>query len=322
MLDNSAHHRTPELALGALAVSLTLSEPSAELRFPGEDGGHSLATWARRDLAATLQLLAERAQYISGASGAAIGLRNGSQITCQASSGPSAPKIGSHLDVASGLSGESVRTRKTLRCDNTASDPRVDHEACDRLGIASFAVMPIVRGEEVVGIFEIFHRKPHALQSRDLLALERMCEMVNTALDHVSDQRLAPPARSFAVHGNAPTPPAHPANTLPVEPASPELNTVSPTPSESPVAPPPGAEPLKVHTCSQCGFPVSDGRTRCVDCEASSPTTQTPAASEALFSAQLADSGSRNFKHWILANRYIIGMVLISAATIAFALLR
>ena len=44
---------------------------------PGENGGRSLAEMAHRDLDAALQLLAERAQYITAASGAAIALRRG-----------------------------------------------------------------------------------------------------------------------------------------------------------------------------------------------------------------------------------------------------
>lgn len=162
-------------------------QASQELEFPGEDGGESLASWARRDLEATLQLLADRAQYITGSSGAAIALRDGGDIICRASSGPSAPEVGSYLQVSSGLSGESVRTRKTLRCDDASSDPRVNHESCRALGIASFAVMPLIRFGEVVGILEIFSAHPHAFNERDLLALERMGEMVNTALDQVGD---------------------------------------------------------------------------------------------------------------------------------------
>ena len=41
--------------------------PVSAVRFPGEDGGHSLAEMAQRDLDAALQLLADRAcQYIYG----------------------------------------------------------------------------------------------------------------------------------------------------------------------------------------------------------------------------------------------------------------
>src|SRR5207248_8250169 len=42
---------------------------------------------------------------------------------------------------------------------------------------------------EVIGIFEVFSNKPRAFQERDLLALERMGEMVNTALDQVKSPK-------------------------------------------------------------------------------------------------------------------------------------
>src|SRR5262249_32088261 len=88
-----------------LATEVRVLEP---LRFPSEDGGRSLQEMAQRDLDAALQLLAERAQYITGASGAAIALGDADGMVCRASSGPSAPKVGSTLQANSGLSGESV----------------------------------------------------------------------------------------------------------------------------------------------------------------------------------------------------------------------
>lgn len=160
------------------------SEHPAGVRFPGEDGGQSLAAMAQRDLIATLQLLAERAQYITGATGAAIALRDEGEMTCRASAGTSAPEVGAHLQVDSGLSGESVRTRKTLRCDDAATDPRVNRESCEALGIASVVVMPLARGKEVIGVFELFSDKPNVFQARDITALERMGAMVFTAMEH------------------------------------------------------------------------------------------------------------------------------------------
>ncbi|PYV90338.1 MAG: hypothetical protein DMG90_09515, partial [Acidobacteria bacterium] len=52
--------------------SAAAEKPVDVLSFPGDDGGRSLTAMARRDLHVALQLLAERAQYITGASGAAI----------------------------------------------------------------------------------------------------------------------------------------------------------------------------------------------------------------------------------------------------------
>src|ERR1700746_1532035 len=95
------------------------------MRFPAEDGGRSLAEMAERDLGATLQLLAERAQYITGATGAAIALLDGEVMVCKATAGTSAPSVGTQLQVNSGLSGESVRTQQTLVCEDASTDTRV-----------------------------------------------------------------------------------------------------------------------------------------------------------------------------------------------------
>jgi len=135
------------------------------LRFPGEDGGKSLSQMAQRDLDATLQLLAERAQYITGASGAAIALRQGENMVCCASAGPSAPEMGAHLQIDSGLSAESVRTRKILICEDAENDPRVNRDSCRAFGVASVVVMPLVREEEVYGVFELLSGRPRAFGS-------------------------------------------------------------------------------------------------------------------------------------------------------------
>src|SRR6185312_3114146 len=144
----------------------------------------SLSQMAQRDLDATLQLLAERAQYITGASGAAIALREGETMVCCASSGPSAPELGAHLQIDSGLSAESVRTRKILICEDAENDPRVNRESCRTFGIASVVVMPLVRGEEVYGVFELLSGRPRAFEERDYVALNRLAEMIQTAVEH------------------------------------------------------------------------------------------------------------------------------------------
>ena len=284
--------------------------------------GLSIVDSARRDLEATLQLLADRAQYITAASGAAIALRDGDKVLCRASSGSAAPDLGSCLDLSSGLSAECVRTRIALRCDDVATDSRVNQESCRRLGIASLAITPIVRGDEVVGIFEVFSNKPRAFQERDLAALERLREMVNIALDEASPERAN--SSPFAVHGDevkafaaaagVGTQPistiadirrkAHPTGFITGLPGNPESHSEK------------AMDLDRIRTCKRCGFPVSEGRQLCLDCEDKGiPVSQT-----AITAGAGASSGG--IKAWLLTNRYVIGMVLISAVTIAFALLR
>lgn len=170
--------------LSTLSSEKTFTEKTP--RFPGEDGGRSLAEIAQSDLDAALQLLADRAQYITGASGAAIALRRGehADMLCRASAGLNAPELGSLLSMEYGLSGESVRTGRSLRCDDAEHDPRVNREGCRQLGIASVLIMPIISDRQVLGVFELFSGKPHAFDERDVSALQRLGEMVETAVKH------------------------------------------------------------------------------------------------------------------------------------------
>jgi hypothetical protein len=169
------------------AANARLGKPQEwAARFPGEDSGRSLAKMAEADLDAALQLLADRAQYITGASGAAIALRRGHNhdMMCRASVGSNAPELGSLLSMEYGLTGESVRTQQVLRCDDTERDTRVNRDVCQRLGIASVIVMPVIRDQKLLGIFELLSGKANAFSDRDVSALTRLGEMVATAVKH------------------------------------------------------------------------------------------------------------------------------------------
>jgi hypothetical protein len=271
-----------------LTAEVRLHEP---LRFPAEDGGRSLNDMAERDLDAALQLLAERAQYITGASGAAIALGDVQQMVCRASSGPCAPKVGSSLQADSGLSGESARTRQILCCNNAAEDARVDRESCRALGIAAAMVMPLQRNEEVVGIFEIFSSRAHAFEERDLIALQRLGEMILTAIEHAE---AAHDAHSLIAAAGI--------STSVRDAAGDPLAEAISSPTQAPLV----RELGNIGQCRACGFPVSEGRTFCVDCENSSKR----GTSQASQSSGAAQSGESS---WLQSHKYLVGTVVVAA---------
>ena len=100
-----------------------------------------------------IQLLAEQAQYITGATGAAVALQTSAEteMVCCASAGITAPPVDSHVQLSASFSGTCVKTRQLLRCDSVDSDERVDIESCRALGIASIIVMPLLQGDRVAG---------------------------------------------------------------------------------------------------------------------------------------------------------------------------
>jgi len=292
--------------------------PRETLRFPAEDEGKSLAEMAQRDLDAALQLLAERAQYITGASGSAIALRQGAEMICRASAGPSAPELGAHLQINSGLSGESIRTRQILRCDDAETDDRVNRESCRALGIASVVVMPLVYEQEVNGVFELFSGRPKAFEERDITALQRLAEMIQTAIEHSeatkrTEQELAAQPETAASATEAESAPSVPAAEV-LRSAEPNRGLL--TFSAEPEA---ADEPLfamrgNIGKCQACGFPVSEGRVLCVDCEAHQETDGT-ASNAPEFLSHLEDD-----RGWVSSHKYLIGIVVMVIATIVVLL--
>jgi len=254
------------------------------------------------ELEAALQLLAERAQYITGATGVALALSEGEEMVCRASAGPSAPAVGVRLQVRSGLTGESIARKQLLRCDNAETDPRVNLETCRELGIASIVVMPLLtRTGEILGLFELFSDHAGAFEERDLIALERMADLTLTAL-YLAEQKepaVAPEAVPEPKQPSQPTvaeaavaeaqvaPLSEPGGepdqkteeaAIPVEEAAipatlegPVFDLEPPTLPEEPLV---DVQPVvvpeamaRVQKCTSCGFPVSEGRTLCLDCE-------------------------------------------------------
>ena len=293
--------------------------PAEPLRFRADDDGHSLSGVAQRDLNAALQLLTERAQYITGASGAAIALRHEGEMVCRACAGSSAPELGAHLQVDSGLSGESVRTRQILRCDDAESDTRVNRESCRALGISSVMVMPLVRDSEVMGVFELFSERVNAFEERDIVALQRIAEMIQTAVEHAEAAEHA--EKRIAAHEEVPIQ-VEVAEKPAAKPGPEVRKEEGLNPEAKPEIVPPAAVTaparLTVRTCSKCGFPVSEGRSLCVDCEtAQAKEEKSPATveTENAFVPRFG-TGEVEDKSWLGSHWYVVAVLVAIAIAV------
>ena len=132
------------------------------------------------DFRRALQLIAERAQSLVSASGAAIALADAdaNSMICCASSGSDAPPIGARLQIGTGFSGECVKRSEPLRCDDSETDTRVDRNSCRALGIRSLLAVPVRVGENAVGLIEVFAPHPHAFSDADSAVLQRLADAV------------------------------------------------------------------------------------------------------------------------------------------------
>ena len=156
-------------------------------RFSSQSGG-GLPPELSADLALEIVLneIVEQACLATGATGAAVVLERDGEMVCRASRGPTAPELGSRLDTSLGLSGECVKTRRTQRCDDVLADTRVDIDASGRLGVRSLVVMPLLRGEDVVGVIELFSARPYAFGVRDERTLEVLADRTLNNLEHAA----------------------------------------------------------------------------------------------------------------------------------------
>ncbi len=156
-------------------------------RFAEKSGG-GLSAELSADLALEVVLneIVEQACLATGATGAAIVLERDGEMVCRASSGATAPELGARLDAASGLTGECVKTRQTQRCEDVLLDERADVEASVRLGVRSVIVMPLVRGAELLGVFELFSSRPAAFGERDEGTLEVLAGRTLSNLDRAA----------------------------------------------------------------------------------------------------------------------------------------
>jgi len=147
----------------------------------------------RFDLEPELQSIAERALALTRATGAAIALSEGnvSEMICVASAGDDAPPVGSRLQVGSGFSGECVRTGRSLRCDDSETDDRVDRAGCRSLGIRSLVAVPIRQGSKVTGLLEVFSPQPYAFNADDIGSLQQLTGNIRPVVGHPEESRPA-----------------------------------------------------------------------------------------------------------------------------------
>jgi len=156
---------------------------------------HTLINAGEIDLEPGISIIAEKAQALTGATGAAIALRRGNEIVCRARTGRTAPDIGVRLQTDSGLSAECVRTGEVLLCNDAESNPRVDWATCRRMGVRSILVAPLRHFRRTLGVFEVLSSTPHAFDNNDVATMQFLSGMMVATISRLSSlQPAVPPA--------------------------------------------------------------------------------------------------------------------------------
>lgn len=247
-------------------------------------GLRSFLDSTKLEFQASLQLLAERAAFISAATGAAIALKEGDAFVYYAGTGDSAAQPGSQAGVNEAFLRRSIEQRTPVR---TAPED------------GTFALkVPILRAEEVVGVLEL--TGPYEYQDQDIESVSRISNLVSVAVEYreAAEQASARIAqRDTEIKAESRAASWHAPDSLAAQ-------AIEADPAHAMAAP----SAPNAQACASCGFPVSAGRRLCVDCERQPDSELRPTGE--LFTIPTEEG-------WLSAHGYTILSVLIPAIAAA-----
>ncbi len=138
------------------------------------------------DPAATMQLIAERAQELTRSTSGVIELAEGEDMVYAVTTGEATPYLGTSLKRATSLSGLCVREGRVLRSDDTSDDPRVDAIACRRVNAASMLCVPLTHQGETIGVLKVYSPETNHFDEGDVETLELLSELIAAHLSHAN----------------------------------------------------------------------------------------------------------------------------------------
>lgn len=192
----SGSSRTPSLALRSQLRVANAAHPASGIRTVTLPDTEIHA--AELDLEPAISAITERAQHLTGATGAAIALRAGDEIVCRARTGRTAPDLGVRLQTDIGISAEAVRSGEVMLCHDAERNPRVDLASCRRLGVRSILVSPLRHYRRTLGIFEVLSSSPGAFDEKDVATMQLLSSMMVAAISRISSLRQAHTLRRAA----------------------------------------------------------------------------------------------------------------------------
>lgn len=138
------------------------------------------------DFEAITDHVAKEILALTSADGAIVEMLEGNELVYLAASGTAADTVGLRLAISSSLSGACVTRSETLHCEDALLDPRVDREACERVGLRSMVVAPLVHRGAAVGVLKVLSTRPSAFTWRDQLVLSYMSDLIAASIHTAS----------------------------------------------------------------------------------------------------------------------------------------
>jgi diguanylate cyclase (GGDEF)-like protein len=138
------------------------------------------------DLGSVMDLVAERTQQLTGADGAVVELAEETDMVYRAATGSATAHLGMRLARDNSLSGLCIAAGAPLNCVDSETDPRVNVEACRKIGLRSMIVVPLHHHNTVVGVLKVLSSRPNKFDDDDLHLLGLMSGLIAAAMFHAT----------------------------------------------------------------------------------------------------------------------------------------
>ena len=103
-----------------------------------------------------LGVVVRSAGRLTNADAAVVEIHEDDCMVYRAGWGAAEQHVGLRLRASGSLSGLAVKLNQTLRCDDCETDPRVDVEACRRVGLRSMIVTPLRYRGTPMGVLKVY----------------------------------------------------------------------------------------------------------------------------------------------------------------------
>lgn len=140
------------------------------------------------DLKRMVDTITTKVQALTGSTGAVVEMLDGHEIVYWSGSGSVREHVGLRIPAIGSLSGLCIAKKTLLTCTDSEVDPRVDREACRRVGLRSALATPLFCEGELVGVLKVLSDKPSAYGARHVDLLETLAQfigaMLHSAFEH------------------------------------------------------------------------------------------------------------------------------------------
>jgi diguanylate cyclase (GGDEF)-like protein len=115
-----------------------------------------------------------------------IEMVDGDEMVYHVGSGAAEYSVGLRLKASASLSGLCVETGEILYCSDSATDERVDRDACEQVGAVSMVCVPLRHNGDVEGALKVYDPRRDAFGDADLQTLWLLSGVIAAHMSHAA----------------------------------------------------------------------------------------------------------------------------------------